>query len=87
MSAASHSAGLESLDLPDPDESYDDLTLGDNNDPTEFVKPGKKDGLEKGFPSEVSPQYILGTLIIRVVAARDLQVCLYVMSCLFFNEH
>ena len=40
----------------------------------EFVKPGKKDGLEKGCGMYDSAQYILGTLIIRVVAARDLQV-------------
>ena len=89
MSAASAPVGLESLDLPDPDECFDDLAFGDSNDPTEFVKPGKKDGLQKGFGMDESSRYILGTLIIRVVAARDLQVrvhsaCfLFVYICLF----
>ncbi|CAJ1969246.1 unnamed protein product [Cylindrotheca closterium] len=47
-----------------------------NNDPTEFVKPAKP-GIEKGsnnYDDDIMDQiYLLGTLIIRVVAARDLE--------------
>ena len=55
-------SGVASIPLPDPD--LDD----DENDPTKFVKPGK---LGKG-EIEDAAEYILGTLVIRVVAARDL---------------
>jgi hypothetical protein len=56
-------------DLPNPDDDYPDLTIGDSSDPTKFEKPDGK----KGASAEV-PQYILGTLVVRVVAARDLEV-------------
>lgn len=41
------------------------------DDPTEFVKPGKDDSGESSMTDFV-PEYILGTLVVRVVAARDL---------------
>lgn len=74
------------LALPDPDDAYDDLYGGSNqaetttesatttkNDPTEFVKPGKKDTMEDDDYPMDDQIYLLGTLIIRVVAARDLE--------------
>ncbi len=61
--------------LPDPDVDFADLDEQDNSDdPTAFVKPGKKEGVEKkGSLVQNVPQYILGTLVVRVVAARDLE--------------
>lgn len=67
--------------LPDPDEHYDfaassvTYETSIDDDPTVFSKPGKKEGLEKGSSpgAEIEPQYILGTLVVRVVAARDLE--------------
>ncbi|KAL3943644.1 MAG: hypothetical protein SGBAC_002264, partial [Bacillariaceae sp.] len=76
------------LGFPDPDDDYDEMyggiqndqdTTGEatTNDPTEFVKPSKP-GIEKGNnktdDADIMDQiYLLGTLIIRVVAARDLE--------------
>ena len=65
--------------LPDPDVDFPDLDHASNtssHDPTVIVKPGKKEGLEKGGKGSLTegvPQYILGTLVVRVVAARDLE--------------
>ena len=55
-------SGVASLPIPDPDD------VDSDNDPTNFVKPGKKGKGEM----EDTPEYILGTLVIRVVAAKDL---------------
>lgn len=65
----------DSTMLPDPDVDFADLDEQDSSeDPTAFVKPGKKEGLEKkGSQVQNVPQYILGTLVVRVVAARDLE--------------
>jgi hypothetical protein len=71
--AAAAAASLGNEELPDPDDDYPDLAESgaSSNDPTNFAKP-TKDGLKKG-ESDV-PQYILGTLVVRVVAATDLEV-------------
>jgi hypothetical protein len=69
---ASLPLSLDETPLPDPDDDFLDLNEGAKDDPTKFVKPGK-DGLEKGGSPDV-PEYILGTLVVRVVAARDLEV-------------
>lgn len=70
-----------SLALLDPDTDYDNL-YGDNNednnennDPTKFVKPSRSETDEPDNPEcDIKDQiYLLGTLIIRVVAARDLE--------------
>ena len=42
------------------------------DDPTEFVKPGKEDEFGDSSMTDFIPEYILGTLVVRVVAARDL---------------
>lgn len=76
---SSHAVGLpltESDDsglIPDPDEAYPDLNVAESNDPTVFSKPGKKGKSGESSNSEEVPQYILGTLVVRVVAARDLE--------------
>jgi hypothetical protein len=70
---ASLPTNMDDLELPDPDDDYPDLTPSDSDNPSNFVKPGK-DGLEKGKSDTDVPQYILGTLVVRVVAARDLEV-------------
>jgi hypothetical protein len=69
---ASLPLSLDETPLPDPDDDFLDLNEGANDDPTKFVKPGKG-GLEKGGSPD-APEYILGTLVVRVVAARDLEV-------------
>ena len=68
VDSSSGVASLPTLDLPDPDEDYPDLTVEDSSDPTKFVKPD----LKKGASVDV-PHYFLGTLVVRVVAARDLE--------------
>lgn len=70
----SASGGGNLNDLPEPD--YDHLSLAylDNNHEQDFncpQKPGKSEQKEKS-PLE-DPPYILGTLVVRVVAGRDLQ--------------
>eukprot|EP00980_Cylindrotheca_fusiformis_P008887 scaffold1900_cov123-Cylindrotheca_fusiformis.AAC.13 len=80
-SSSSPEEGVASLALPDPDEDFPDLAADPPNetaDPTDFVKPKKgkgdfdDDGDDDG-DGEADPLYILGTLIVRVVAARDLE--------------
>lgn len=74
-------ATQDSMLLPDPDDVFPDLdqrysASGEaESNPTEFVKPGKgKDVIgDSSYDNEMSQQYILGTLIVRVVAARDLE--------------
>ena len=77
-------ASLPTNDLPDPDEDFPDLTFGEENTlgfaslpdpddpehPSNFVKPD----LKKGASFDHNTQsYILGTLVVRVVAARNLE--------------
>ena len=38
VDSSSGVASLPTLDLPDPDEDYPDLTVEDSSDPTKFVK-------------------------------------------------
>jgi hypothetical protein len=72
MTDNSDALGVASLptindDLPDPDDDYPDLTVGDDwSDPSNFVKPDGK----KGASAKI-PHYIVGTLVVRVIAARD----------------
>ena len=47
VDSSSGVASLPTLDLPDPDEDYPDLTVEDSSDPTKFVKPD----LSERFPS------------------------------------
>jgi hypothetical protein len=64
------------LDFPEPDYDHLDLAFQDSDDnSTSCCKSSVDDdklGKKKGAPS-VS-QYILGTLVVRIVAARDLEV-------------
>jgi hypothetical protein len=62
-----------SIPLPDPDHGFV-LSPNDPNHPTNFVKPGHvdKSAVKKGVEEE--PEYILGTLIVRVVAAKNLKL-------------
>ncbi|KAL3903288.1 MAG: hypothetical protein SGILL_010501 [Bacillariaceae sp.] len=71
--ASSASSAAASVPLPDPDDGFI-LSPDDPNHPTNFVKPGHvdKSAVKKGVEQE--PQYILGTLIVRVVAAKNLQL-------------
>lgn len=60
--------------LPDPDDGFAYLGEQDSSDdPTVFVKPAKEGLEKKGSSAENVLQYILGTLVVRVVAARDLE--------------
>jgi hypothetical protein len=71
-SAASASAAAGAASLPDPDDGFV-LSLDDPNHPTNFTKPSiDKKGGKGASPQE--PQYILGTLIVRVVAAKNLEM-------------
>ncbi|KAG7371155.1 U-box domain containing protein [Nitzschia inconspicua] len=72
MASSAASASVPApVSLPDPDDGFV-LSLDDPNHPTNFTKPtvDKKEG--KGVTQE--PQYILGTLIVRVVAAKNLEM-------------
>jgi hypothetical protein len=62
---------MSGVPFPDPDVDFADLASNDDNDPTNFSKPGK--GKKDGSFSKDDPSYILGTLVVRVVAARDLE--------------
>jgi hypothetical protein len=72
--SSSCSSGFASLpnlatlsnDLPDPDDDFVLFPEDDDKDPTNFTKKGLKN-------SDEEEQYILGTIIIRVVAARGLE--------------
>ena len=70
---AASSASASLPPLPDPDDGFF-LSPDDPNHPTNFVKPGHvdKSAVKKGVQQE--PEYILGTLIVRVVAAKGLQL-------------
>jgi hypothetical protein len=61
--------GVASLDFPDPDADSE----RNDDDPTNFVKPGKGKGDFDNTGDGTDPPYILGTLVVRVVAARDLE--------------
>lgn len=72
----SFEGNVASLDFPDPDADFPDLAGNSENkedDPTSFVKPGKGKHDFESAGGGVDPPYILGTLIVRVVAARDLE--------------
>jgi U-box domain/C2 domain len=72
FSAASASTAAGAASLPDPDDGFV-LSLDDPNHPTNFTKPSiDKKGGKGASPQE--PQYILGTLIVRVVAAKNLEM-------------
>jgi hypothetical protein len=61
-------------DLPDPDEGFT-LSLDDPNHPTNFTKPSASVDKQKKTQAESQEsQYILGTLIVRVVSAKNLEV-------------
>ena len=75
-------------DLPDPDDNFVLFPEDDDKDPTNFTKPGEfsKKGVLKN--SDEEEQYILGTIIIRVVAARGLENPNYSgMTTGFFNRN
>eukprot|EP00977_Amphora_coffeiformis_P004964 scaffold1058_cov163-Amphora_coffeaeformis.AAC.4 len=59
----------EALDL-----SFDDIPpIEANSDPTEFAKPGKVPSADPGVDDALDGEaYILGTLLVRIVAARNL---------------
>jgi hypothetical protein len=93
--SSSYSSGFASLpnlssltnDLPDPDDDFVLFPEDDDKDPTNFTKPGEfsKKGVLKN--SDEEEQYILGTIIIRVVAARGLENPNYGgISTGFFNR-
>eukprot|EP00934_Nitzschia_sp_Nitz4_P007525 Nitzschia sp. Nitz4//scaffold128_size63911//57374//59346//NITZ4_006232-RA/size63911-augustus-gene-0.106-mRNA-1//-1//CDS//3329534871//7515//frame0 len=68
----------DSMLLPDADESFElQEPAGEESDPTVFVKPKKGEDSAASATNSASdsfePQYILGTLVVRVVAARDLE--------------
>jgi hypothetical protein len=69
-SSSSAGPGAASASLPDPDDGFV-LSLDDPNHPTNFTKPSVD---KKGKAQPQESQYILGTLIVRVVAARGLEV-------------
>jgi hypothetical protein len=92
-SNSSSSAGFASLpsssnnnydDLPDPDEGFT-LSLDDSNHPTNFTKPSVSVGKQKKETQAESQdsQYILGTLIVRVVSAKNLEVPNYGINPFF----
>ena len=61
-------------DLPDPDEGFT-LSLDDPNHPANFTKPSASVDKQKKMKLESQEsQYILGTLVVRVVAAKNLEV-------------
>lgn len=64
------------LDFPEPDYDHLDLAFQDSDDnSTSCCKSSVDDdklGKKKGAP--IVSQYILGTLVVRIVAARDLEV-------------
>jgi hypothetical protein len=66
---SSTSSASASASLPDPDEGFA-LSLDDPKHPTNFTKPS----VDKTGTATQEPQYILGTLIVRVVAARNLEL-------------
>jgi hypothetical protein len=66
---SSTSSASASASLPDPDEGFA-LSLDDPKHPTNFTKPS----IDKTGTTKQEPQYILGTLIVRVVAARNLEL-------------
>ncbi len=55
--------GVASLAFPDPDSE------SNGDDPTNFVKPGKGKGDFDNTGDGTDLPYILGTLVVRVVAA------------------
>ena len=91
-----------SLDLPDPDgdDFYPDLaatagpssindinTINEDTDPSNFVKPKKNTNGNNNYQVVNVPTYILGTLVVRVVAARDLEVRTFLSRGRILNSH
>jgi len=71
-----------SASLPDPDDDDYDYNYNENtgeskeDDPTVFVKPSPNSTSMNGktdMDTMISQEYIIGTLVVRVVAARDLE--------------
>jgi hypothetical protein len=63
------------LDFPEPDYDHLDLAFQDSDDNSTSCRKSTVDdklGKKKGAP--IVSQYILGTLVVRIVAARDLEV-------------
>ena len=69
------SGGMSGQRSSDGEGRRGSSTLDGSNDPTNFTKPGKDVSVSKQSTSNVVDQYFLGTLIVRVVAARNLEVC------------
>lgn len=78
--SAAPAGAVPAASLPDPDDGFV-LSIDDPNHPANFTKPSPSvDKLKCGGKGSVAanqqqePQYILGTLIVRVVAAKHLEL-------------
>lgn len=68
--------------LPDPEDDYLDFTFDDTETETLWVEDSST-CKDKGGKDPGVSHYILGTMIVRVVAARDLEVGWLVFNCHF----
>ena len=78
MGDRSNGSTGDAMDLPEPDYDHLDLNLqaiDENSSSDSCCKASVGDDLKKGAKGGTQqPQYILGTLVIRVVACRGLEV-------------